>query len=200
MTCGVRPLISPHAFKRPRSPMKSVFRTQLINCSDQSLLATHSRKRNCVVQVVCECGGSRPDCRLAVPTVERIALRASQTSWFRMFAEVRTVHQGCRVPPSCPPACCPKYCRAAMRLFLVVEQVAGRSRQRSSGATRRGGPLRQSRRWKSSVRSELRDPGHARHSAATLRAVPTAGQSNHRSAGDPELCGMARHVLEHLHN
>ena len=42
-------------------PMKSVFPMQRANCSDQNLLATHSRKRNCVVQVVCECGGSRPD-------------------------------------------------------------------------------------------------------------------------------------------
>ncbi|WP_292236484.1 helix-turn-helix domain-containing protein [Mesorhizobium sp.] len=34
---------------------------QLTNCLDQILLATHSRKRNCVVQVVCECGGSWPN-------------------------------------------------------------------------------------------------------------------------------------------
>src|SRR3954453_13540969 len=61
MTCGARRLISPRVFKRPRSPMKSVFQMQLAKCLDQIFLATHSRKRNCVVQVVCECGGSRPD-------------------------------------------------------------------------------------------------------------------------------------------
>lgn len=89
MTCGARPLISPHAFKRPRSPMRSVFRMQLTNCLDQNLLATYSRKRNYVVQVVCECGGSRLDLPLGSADPERIASQTNQTSWFRMSAEVR---------------------------------------------------------------------------------------------------------------
>jgi hypothetical protein len=85
MTFGATPLISPHEFKRPRIPMKSAFRTQRTTCFDQILLATHLRKRNCVVQVVYECGGSRPDCIL--PTAP----------WSELLLEL-VKHQGFESP------------------------------------------------------------------------------------------------------
>ena len=61
MTCGARPLISPHVFKRSAEPDEIRVPDATHRLLGTNLLATHSGKRNCVVQVVCECGGSRPD-------------------------------------------------------------------------------------------------------------------------------------------